>query len=237
MNVYQTADFPEALRQNVYPGRGILIGITPDQKSALALYFIMGRSTNSRNRVFAVTPDGIRTEAYDPSKLQDPSLIIYHPVRRLGRALIVTNGDQTDTVRDYLESGRSFEEALNTRAFEPDAPNFTPRISALLCADGSYLMSILKSADACGSACNRQTFSYAPVAGVGHFLHTYAGDGDPIPSFIGEPERMAIPAGDLEEFGESVWESLNFDNKVSLYLEQIDLNTGAHKCRIWNKNA
>ncbi len=235
MNVYETRNFPKALRENTYPGRGILLGVTPDGSASVAAYFIMGRSVNSRNRIFSETPDGIRTEAFDPSKVKDPSLIIYHPVRRLGRSLIVTNGDQTDTIRDYLEQGRSFEEALRTRTFEPDGPNWTPRISGLLLHDGSYLMNILKSADAAGSACLRQTFEYAPVPGVGHFLHTYVGDGEPIPSFCGEPERMDVPA-DVEAFGEEIWENLNPDNKVSLFVEKTDLATGGKWTRIWNKH-
>ena len=235
MNVYETANFPRALRENTYPGRGILLGVTPDGGASLAVYFIMGRSVNSRNRIFSETEDGIRTEAFDPSKVKDPSLIIYHPVRELGGSLIVTNGDQTDTIRDYLEQGRSFEEALRTRTFEPDGPNWTPRISGLLRRDGSYLLSILKSADPEGSACLRQTFEYAPVPGVGHFLHTYVGDGEPIPSFCGEPERMEIPQ-DTEAFCEEIWQSLNADNKVSLFAQKTDLSTGRTSRKLWNKH-
>ena len=172
MDIYAVNDLTELLRSNPYPGRGIVLGQTPDGKHAVTAYFIMGRSANSRNRIFVEEPDGIRTEAYDPSKLEDPSLIIYHPVRQFGRGLIVTNGDQTDTIRDYQKKGLPMEQALRTREFEPDGPNWTPRISGLLSPDGSYKLSILKSADAEGSACVRQTFEYPALPGVGHFLHT-----------------------------------------------------------------
>ena len=199
MDIYAVNDLTELLRSNPYPGRGIVLGQTPDGKHAVTAYFIMGRSANSRNRIFVEEPDGIRTEAYDPSKLEDPSLIIYHPVRQFGRGLIVTNGDQTDTIRDYLKKGLPMEQALRTREFEPDGPNWTPRISGLLSPDGSYKLSILKSADAEGSACVRQTFEYPALPGVGHFLHTYVTDGNPIPTFQGEPERVAI-TGDIDTF-------------------------------------
>ncbi|MDY4172741.1 MAG: IMP cyclohydrolase [Evtepia sp.] len=210
------------------------MGRSADGGKAVIAYFIMGRSENSRNRVFVKEPDGIRTEAHDPAKLADPSLIIYHPVRQLGRGLIVTNGDQTDTIRDFLEQGLPFEQALRTRAFEPDGPNWTPRISGLLSPDGSYKLSILKSADAEGSACARYTFEYPGLAGVGHFLHTYVQDGNPIPTFQGEPERVAI-TGTMEEFTDLVWNNLNPDNKISLYVRFTDLATGQARETIINK--
>ena len=236
MNVYENHDLAARLSASSYPGRGIILGQSPDGKTAVTAYFIMGRSENSRNRIFVQEPDGIRTEAYDPAKLADPSLIIYHPVRQMGRGLIVTNGDQTDTIRDFLEKGLPMEQALRTRAFEPDGPNWTPRISGLLSPDGSYKMSILKSADADGSGCARYTFEYPGLAGVGHFLHTYAGDGDPLPTFQGEPERVAIPAGSLEDFVNLIWNSLDQDNKISLYVRFTDLATGTHQETILNKH-
>ena len=234
MNIYKNNDLSILLTWNTYPGRGIVLGKTADGKQSVAAYFIMGRSENSRNRVFLQEPDGIRTEAYDPAKLKDPSLIIYHPVRQLGEDLIVTNGDQTDTIRDYMAEGKSFEDALRTRQFEPDGPNWTPRISGLLHKDGSYKMSILKSADAEGSACARYTFEYPGLAGVGHYLHTYLNDGDPIPTFQGEPERVAI-TGDIDEFTRKIWDSLNEANKISLYVRFTDLESGAYQETIVNK--
>ena len=236
MNVYENHDLAARLSASSYPGRGIILGQSPDGKTAVTAYFIMGRSENSRNRIFVQEPDGIRTEAYDPAKLADPSLIIYHPVRQMGRGLIVTNGDQTDTIRDFLEKGLPMEQALRTRAFEPDGPNWTPRISGLLSPDGSYKMSILKSADAAGSGCARYTFEYPGLAGVGHFLHTYAGDGDPLPTFQGEPERVAIPAGSLEDVTNLIWNSLDQDNKISLYVRFTDLATGTCQETIVNKH-
>ena len=235
MNVYETYDIAALLKGNTYPGRGIILGTSEDGETAVAAYFIMGRSVNSRNRVFAEEPDGIRTEAFDPSKLSDPSLIIYHPVRQLGRSLIVTNGDQTDTIREYLERGETMEQALRTRQFEPDGPNWTPRISGLLCPDGSYKMSILKSADAEGSACARIFFEYPAIKGQGRFLHTYVCDGNPIPTFTGEPERVAI-SGDIDEFTAMLWDSLNEDNKISLFVRYTNLKTGETQQRILNKN-
>ena len=187
MNVYETYDIASLLKGNTYPGRGIILGTSEDGDTAVAAYFIMGRSVNSRNRVFVEEPDGIRTEAFDPSKLSDPSLIIYHPGREMGRSLIVTNGDQTDTIREYLERGETMEQALRTREFEPDGPNWTPRISGLLCPDGSYKMSILKSADPEGSACARIFFEYPAIKGQGRFLHTYVCDGNPIPPSQASP--------------------------------------------------
>ncbi len=235
MNIYEIASLTQLLQDNPYPGRGIVLGKTADGRQSVAAYFIMGRSVNSRNRIFVEEPDGIRTEAYDPSKLSDPSLIIYHPVRQMGRGLIVTNGDQTDTILSFLERGLPMEQALRTREFEPDGPNWTPRISGLLSPDGSYKLSILKSADAQGSACVRETFEYPGQAGVGHFLHTYVTDGNPIPTFQGEPERVAI-SGDIETFTQALWESLNNDNKVSLFVRYTDLETNAYIQRIVNKN-
>ena len=234
MNIYKNNDLSILLTWNTYPGRGIVLGKTADGKQSVTAYFIMGRSENSRNRVFLQEPDGIRTEAHDPAKLKDPSLIIYHPVRQLGDDLIVTNGDQTDTIRDFMAEGKSFEEALRTRQFEPDGPNWTPRISGLLKKDGSYLMSILKSADPEGSACARYTFEYPGIAGVGHYLHTYLNDGDPIPTFQGEPERVAID-GDIDAFTQKIWENLNEANKSSLYVRFTDLETGAYQETIVNK--
>ena len=235
MNVYEIGSLSEKLASNTYPGRGIVLGMTADGKQSVAAYFIMGRSVNSRNRVFIEEPDGIRTEAFDPSKLEDPSLIIYHPVREVGRGLIVTNGDQTDTILEYLERGLPMEQALRTREFEPDGPNWTPRISGLLSPDGSYKLSILKSADAQGSACQRHTFEYPALPGLGHFLHTYVCDGSPIPTFQGEPERMAIP-DDAEEFTRRLWNSLDENNRISLYVRTVDLKTGAVENRLINKN-
>ena len=235
MNVYEIGSMAEKLASNTYPGRGIVLGQTPDGKKSVAAYFIMGRSVNSRNRVFIEEADGIRTEAHDPSLLADPSLIIYHPVRELARGLIVTNGDQTDTIRDYLEKGQTFETALRTRGFEPDGPNWTPRISGLLSPDGSYKMSILKSADAEGSACVRNYFYYPPIAGLGHFIHTYVCDGNPIPTFQGEPERVAIP-NDIDAFTAELWDALDEDNKISLFVRYTDLATGKTDDRLINKN-
>ena len=234
MNVYEIGSLSEKLASNTYPGRGIVLGMTADGKQSVAAYFIMGRSVNSRNRVFVEEPDGIRTEAYDPSKLEDPSLIIYHPVREVGRGLIVTNGDQTDTILEFLERGLPMEQALRTRAFEPDGPNWTPRISGLLSPDGSYKLSILKSADTEGSACARQTFEYPALPGLGHFLHTYVCDGNPIPTFQGEPERVAIE-GDIDTFTAQLWDNLNPDNKISLFVRFTDLETRAYQQRILNK--
>ena len=235
MNVYETYDIAALLKGNTYPGRGIVLGTSEDGETAVAAYFIMGRSVNSRNRVFVEEPDGIRTEAFDPSKLSDPSLIIYHPVRELGRSLIVTNGDQTDTIREYLERGETMEQALRTREFEPDGPNWTPRISGLLCPDGSFKMSILKSADAEGSACARIFFEYPAIKGQGRFLHTYVCDGNPIPTFTGEPERVAI-SGDIDAFTAMLWDNLNQDNKISLFVRYTNIKTGETQQRILNKN-
>ncbi len=235
MDIYQIDALNEKLAANTYPGRGIVLGITPNGKYTVAAYFIMGRSENSRNRVFIEEPDGIRTEAYDPAKLADPSLIIYHPVRAVGRGLIVTNGDQTDTILEHLEQGLSLEQALRTRQFEPDGPNWTPRISGLLCPDGSYKLSILKSADPEGSACTRHFFEYPPIAGLGHFLHTYVCDGSPIPTFQGEPERVAM-CDDMDSFADGIWANLNPNNKISLYVRYTDRVTGESRQKIYNKH-
>ena len=223
------------LKGNPYPGRGILLGRSGDGKKAVIAYFIMGRSENSRNRIFEATEDGIRTRAFDESRMTDPSLIIYHPVRVVDGTVVVTNGDQTDTVADALRAGKSWVRALRTREFEPDGPNWTPRISGLLSPDGSYKLSILKAADEAGTACLRQTFEYPGQAGLGHFLHTYQCDGSPIPSFEGEPTPVTIE-GDIDAFTSSLWESLNEDNKVSLFVRYIDLATGQAQTRIVNKN-
>ncbi len=226
----------DLLRNNPYPGRGIVLGKSADGKQAVAVYFIMGRSENSRNRIFTPTEDGIRTEAADVAKMTDPSLIIYHPVRKVGNELIVTNGDQTDTVRDYLLEGRTFAGALKSRAFEPDAPNYTPRISGLLSPDGSFQLSILKSAEGNPDCCCRYFYHYdAPLPGEGRFLHTYLGDGNPLPSFAGDPERVALDAGTPEELAEQVWEALNPENKVSLFVRFVDLSDGSHRDVIRNR--
>ena len=227
-------DLKAYLSENSYPGRGILLGRSADNTKAVIAYFIMGRSENSRNRIFETTEDGIRTKAFDESKMVDPSLIIYHPVRVVEGTTIVTNGDQTDTVADAFRNGTGWVRALRTREFEPDGPNWTPRISGLLSPDGSYKLSILKSADADGSGCLRQTFEYPGQAGLGHFLHTYVTDGNPIPTFQGEPERVAI-SGDIDTFTDAVWNSLNADNKISLFVRFTDLATGAFTQRIINK--
>lgn len=229
----------QELKGNAYPGRGIVIGKTKDGKKAAIAYFIMGRSENSRNRVFVEDGEGIRTQAFDPSKLSDPSLIIYAPVRVLGNKTIVTNGDQTNTIYDLMDKQQTFEQALRTREFEPDAPNYTPRISGILHIENgtyNYAMSILKSSDGNPDACDRFTFAYSnPVAGEGHFIHTYMGDGNPLPSFEGEPKRVEIP-DDMEEFANLVWTSLNEDNKVSLFIRYIDIQTGKYETKIFNKN-
>ena len=233
------ASLQQELQQNSYPGRGIVLGRSEDGAYAVSAYFIMGRSENSRNRVFVEDGAGIRTQAFDPSKMVDPSLIIYAPVRVLGDYTIVTNGDQTDTVYDLMQAGKTFEESLRTREFEPDAPNYTPRIPGLIDQSNngfSYALSILKSADGDPSSCQRYTFSYSnPIAGVGHFIHTYEGDGNPLPSFSGEPQKIAV-SGDIDAFTEMLWSSLNAENKVSLFVRYIDLKTKKTETRIVNKN-
>ena len=222
-----------------YPGRGIIIGKTPDGTKAAIPYFIMGRSENSRNRVFVEDGEGIRTQAFDPSKLEDPSLIIYAPVRVLGNKTIVTNGDQTDTIYDLMDKGLTFEQSLRTREFEPDAPNYTPRISGILHFEDNafnYEMSILKSNNGNPDQCNRYTFAYSnPIAGEAHFIHTYMGDGNPLPSYEGEPTLVEVP-NDMEEFANTVWNNLDEDNKVSLFIRYINIADGTYETKIINKN-
>ena len=225
------------LESNPYPGRGIVLGRSADNRFAVAAYFIMGRSENSRSRIFVPTEDGIRTQAHDPSKMTDPSLIIYHPVRQAGRGLVVTNGDQTDTVRDYLLEGKTFAQALHTREFEPDAPNYTPRVSGLLSPDGSFQLSILKSADGDPGCCCRYFYHYdRPLPGEGRFIHTYMGDGDPLPSFQGEPERVILDAPGAEELADRMWAALNGENKVSLFVRYAALADGTCQDVIHNKH-
>ena len=239
MNVYEVKTMKERLEGNTYPGRGIVVGKSADGTKACAAYFIMGRSANSRNRVFTVKNDEVFTEPFDASKVEDPSLIIYAAVRQYENNLIVTNGNQTDTIYEGLAAGKSFSQALTAREFEPDAPNLTPRISGMLTfdqGDFTYEMSILKSADAEGTGCNRFTYAYVPMNGVGHFLHTYVCDGNPIPTFQGEPERVAIP-DDMESFAREIWESLDENNKISLYVRYVDLATGKVEEKLINKNA
>ncbi|MBQ6392424.1 MAG: IMP cyclohydrolase [Eubacterium sp.] len=227
------------LRENSYPGRGIIIGKSADGTKAVTAYFIMGRSSNSRNRVFVEEGEGIRTEAFDPSKMEDPSLIIYAPVRVLGNKTIVTNGDQTDTIYEGMDRQLTFEQSLRSREFEPDGPNFTPRISGIMHVEKgiyNYALSILKSNDGDPSGCARYTFAYEnPKAGEGRFISTYLHDGNPLPSFEGEPKRVAIP-DDMEEFASMLWDSLNEDNKVSLFVRYIDIASGSYETKIINKN-
>lgn len=237
MNVYKSYDISTLLKDNEYAGRGIVIGTSPDRKNAVCAYFIMGRSENSRNRVFVKTGETLKTEPFDVSKVSDPSLIIYNAVRKTENSLIVTNGDQTDTIYDLMSKGKSFKESLETREFEPDAPNFTPRISGILYFENgfNYEMSILKSIDENGSECCRYTYSYPSVAGLGHFIHTYNCNGDPLPTFTGEPHRISIK-NNIEEFAGEIWESLNVDNKISLYVRYTDIETGKYTDKIINKN-
>ncbi len=238
MDIYKINDIAKLIEGNSYVGRGIVIGKTADAKKAVSAYFIMGRSANSRNRVFTERDGAVFTEPFDASKVEDPSLIIYAAIREFENKLIVTNGDQTDTIYEGLKAGRGFACALKSREFEPDAPNLTPRISGMLTfedKDFTYKMSILKSADAQGSACNRYTFDYPSIAGLGHFIHTYVCDGNPIPTFQGEPERVAIP-DDIDAFTESLWNALDNDNKISLYVRYTDLESGEYTRRMINKN-
>ena len=229
----------QELQRNAYPGRGIILGKSADGTKAAAAYFIMGRSENSRNRVFVEDGEGIRTQAFDPSKMTDPSLIIYAPVRVLGNKTIVTNGDQTDTIYEKMDKQMTFEQSLRTREFEPDAPNYTPRISGIMHIENgsyNYAMSILKSNNGNPDSCNRYTFAYGnPAAGEGHFIHTYMGDGNPLPSFEGEPKLVAIP-DDIDTFADLLWQNLNEDNKVSLFVRYIDIATGKYTSKIINKN-
>lgn len=235
----QMISLKEELQGNPYPGRGIVLGKSPNGRYAVTAYFIMGRSENSRNRIFVEEGQGIRTQAFDASKLSDPSLIIYAPVRVLGNKTIVTNGDQTDTIYELMDKQQTFEQSLRTREFEPDAPNYTPRISGIMHIDGgvyNYAMSILKSNNGNPDACNRYTFSYMnPVAGEGHFIHTYMGDGNPLPSFEGEPKLVEM-MDEIEGFTDMLWVSLNEDNKVSLFVRYIDIATGEAVSKIVNKN-
>ena len=229
-------DIQQELEHNSYPGRGIILGRSADNENAVIAYWIMGRSANSRNRVFTETEDGIQTEAFDPSKLEDPSLIIYHPVRVVGDKTIVTNGDQTDTIRDALLEHHCYRHALQQREFEPDAPNYTPRISGVVEKNGDYKLSILKSNQGDPSSCLRYFFEYSsPRAGEGHFISTYMGDGNPLPSFEGEPKPVKLEGG-IDAFGGMLWKALNEDNKVSLFVRYIHLETGAVDSRIYNKN-
>ena len=225
------------LQNHPYPGRGIVLGRSADNQKAVIAYFIMGRSENSRNRIFERTEDGIRTKAYDESKMTDPSLIIYHPVRKVGHTIVVTNGDQTDTIRDGLLAGKSYLEALRTRCYEPDGPNYTPRISGVLNQNGSFCLSILKSADGDPSCNHRYFYEYdAPLSGEGRFIHTYQENLDPLPSFEGEPRRISIDATDAQTFAAQIWENLNEENKVSLYVSYVDLTTGEQDTVIYNKH-
>lgn len=238
MNIYEINNIGTLLANNTYAGRGIIIGKSEDGTKAVFAYFIMGRSENSRNRIFVENGEEVIIHPFDASKVEDPSLIIYSPVRKLDNKLIVTNGDQTDTIYDFIAEGKTFEEALETRMFEPDRPNWTPRISGMITFgdnDFSYKMSILKSADAEGTACNRYTFTYPSISGLGHFIHTYVCDGNPIPTFQGEPERVAIP-NCIDEFTSLIWDNLNEQNKISLYVRMTDLKTGAIENRMINKN-
>lgn len=238
MDIYKITDIGELIKGNSYVGRGIIAGKTADGKNAATAYFIMGRSANSRNRIFAYKNDALYTEPYDATLVEDPSLIIYAAVRKLGNKLIITNGDQTDTIYEGIKCGATFSGALSTREFEPDSPNFTPRISCMLtfgCNDFNYEMNILKSADAEGTKCNRYTFSYPSISGLGHFIHTYVCDGNPIPTFQGEPERISIP-NDIDVFTNDIWEALDEDNKISLFVRYTYLATGETDDRIVNKN-
>ncbi len=237
MNVYKTEDIGTLIKGNPYVGRGIIAGLSEDGRYAVGAYFIMGRSANSRNRIFAERDGAVFTEPFDPSKVEDPSLIIYAAVREHGSDIIITNGDQTDTVVGGLEQGLGFSESLRSRCFEPDAPNLTPRISAMLCLGGDYHydMSILKSIDEEGSDCARYTFSYPAKRGLGHFIHTYVTDGDPLPTFQGEPERVHVSSG-IDAFTDDIWNALDEDNRISLYVRYTDLTDGKTLTRLINRN-
>lgn len=238
MDVYKINDVGELIKDNEYVGRGIIIGKSKDGKKAVCAYFIMGRSVNSRNRVFVKVGDEVIIHPFDAEKAGDPSLIIYSPVKSYGNNLIVTNGNQTDTVYEFIRDAKTFEQALDTRCFEPDKPNFTPRISGLITFDDgdfNYRMNILKSGDSEGTVCNRYNFSYVPIKGLGHFIHTYVTNGDPIPTFVGEPERVAIE-DDIETFTDKIWDNLNKDNKISLYVRYTDLASGEYTDKLINKN-
>ena len=233
----KTYDISDLLRKNPYPGRGIILGRSKDGRYAVAAYFIMGRSKNSRNRVFVKTEDGIQTQAFDPAAMTDPSLIIYHPVRDFLGCTIVTNGDQTDTIRDFMAVGRNMHAALMTRSFEPDAPNYTPRVSGVISPGGAYSLSIIKTLNGDPGKPCRNFFEYeSPVFGMGHFIHTYVSDGEPLPSFEGEPVPVRIDCPDAASFAEGLWASLDAQNKVSLYVRYIDIVTGVSTVVIKNKN-
>lgn len=238
MSLTKINDINGILKSNAYPGRGIVIGKSADGTKAVFAYFIMGRSDNSRNRVFIETKHDVTIYPFDSSKVSDPSLIIYSPVRQFEKYVIVTNGDQTDTIYSFMENDMSFEKALTTRCFEPDFPNFTPRISGILDLNNdsySYKLSILKCGDKEGNVCNRYTFNYSPLNGVGHFIHTYKCDGNPIPTFEGEPEVVGI-SDDINAFADGIWSALNPDNKVSLYVRYIDIKSGKFESKLYNKN-
>ena len=238
MNIYETKQIKDILKNNSYVGRGIIIGKTKDDKNAVIAYFIMGSSKNSQNRIFVENGEEVVIYPFDKEKVEDPSLIIYSPIKVLEKQTIVTNGDQTDTIYKYLKQGKTFEQALETREFEPDEPNYTPRISGIVDTtknEFTYKMSILKSADEFGTKCNRYTFSYNSLPGIGHFIHTYMCDGNPIPTFQGEPERIEIP-NEIETFTNEIWSNLNEQNKISLYVRYIDLQTGKIENRLINKN-
>lgn len=239
MDVYKIDDIGELLKNNAYAGRGIVIGKTPDGKKAVTAYFIMGRSENSRNRIFKEEGENVTIYPFDESKVEDPSLIIYSPIKKIENKLIVTNGDQTDTIYDFIKKGECFREALKTREFEPDKPNYTPRISGIMNFkdnDFDYSMSILKSLDKDGSACGRYFYDYEAVNGLGHFIHTYVCDGNPLPTFTGEPERVAIE-NDIDAFADKIWTNLNESNKISLYVRYINIADGTVENRMFNKNA
>lgn len=237
MNVYETTGMASAVKDNSYVGRGVVLGKSKDGEKAVSAYFIMGRSENSRNRIFLEEGENVMIKPFDESKVEDPSLIIYYPMRKHEDKLIVTNGDQTDTIYEFVKEGKTFEEALDTRCFEPDGPNWTPRISGMFTFGEklTYKMSILKSADAKGTACSRYYFHYEALDGVGHFIHTYMQDGNPLPTFLGEPERIEIP-DDIDAFTKEIWENLDENNKISLYVRYVDLKTGAAENRMINKN-
>ena len=239
MDIYKINPIKDLIYGNSYVGRGIIVGKSADGQNAVSAYFIMGRSNNSRNRIFTIKNGEVFTEPFDASKVEDPSLIIYSAIRKFENKLIVTNGNQTDTIYEGFKNGLSFTDSLKAREFEPDAPNLTPRISAVTYfenGDISYEMSILKSADKDGTACNRYTFSYSALNGLGHFIHTYVTDGNPIPTFQGEPERVLIP-NDIDEFTKEIWDNLDEDNKISLYVRYVDIKTGKETYRLINKNA
>lgn len=239
MEIYKIDEIGNLLENNTYAGRGIIIGKTADGNKAATAYFIMGRSENSRNRIFKEEGEAVTIYPFDESKVEDPSLIIYSPIKKYENKLIVTNGDQTDTIYNFLKKGKGFRKALKTREFEPDAPNFTPRISGIMDFkdnDFTYTMSILKSMDEKGSACGRYFYDYEAISGLGHFIHTYVCDGNPLPTFQGEPERVAIP-NDIDSFADTIWTKLNENNKISLYVRYVDIKDGTVENRMFNKNA